>query len=280
MPRPLRFLFALALAAGPAAAQPAQGPLGDFPAALDRGTLTEWVKQRTDLTPASVVSVSPMNLMALTAIDRPEPYVRGRYRVQLQAEVINADAVAATGRSSWTAGAEVDCLERRIRLGAIREYSRRQLQGLARETPATEAWTYPAIGTNLHNVVRAVCDADYRRPLTAGPVEAAPPPPAPPATPYTPRLSQAEPSGPPGIAAVQVTASADEVSARAALGALRARFADQISGLSARVVRADVGGRTVYRALLSGFPTRERAQQLCRTLQASGQDCFLRPPGG
>ena len=75
---------------------------------------------------------------------------------------------------------------------------------------------------------------------------------------------------------MQVAAAAAAPQARRELANVQSRFA-AAAGLDAAVVEAQVSGRTVYRAVLSGFESRAQAVELCEALQARGQACFLRP---
>jgi hypothetical protein len=76
-------------------------------------------------------------------------------------------------------------------------------------------------------------------------------------------------------AAVQVAASEAEGDARDA-GAKARRLTSQGEALSITVVKASVGGRTVYRAMLHNFPARADAFKTCEALKARGQACFVR----
>ncbi|WP_374570837.1 SPOR domain-containing protein [Phenylobacterium sp.] len=88
--------------------------------------------------------------------------------------------------------------------------------------------------------------------------------------------------GPRSPVAVQIGASDSEAGAIKALQSAAARFGDRLAGTSFATVKVDVGGRTLYRALVHGFPTSGDAQGFCAAYKASGHDCFVRsslPPG-
>jgi hypothetical protein len=70
---------------------------------------------------------------------------------------------------------------------------------------------------------------------------------------------------------VQISATPTEGAALADLKALAGRLA----GRATRVERADVGGKTYYRALVTGFSASE-AHAFCASLKAAGRACFVR----
>jgi len=122
---------------------------------------------------------------------------------------------------------------------------------------------------------------DSGRPAPAAPPPATfSPPPAPPpqvamATP-SPATSAARPRsrGSSG-AGVQVAAAESQAGARAALSRIQ-RMSSDWGQLSSETVRADVGGRTVYRAILHGFASQGEANAMCERLKAKGGSCFVR----
>jgi hypothetical protein len=57
--------------------------------------------------------------------------------------------------------------------------------------------------------------------------------------------------------------------------ALKAALPGQTKGLSSATTTVAVHGRTVYRALVEGFPSSEAAAAFCRTLKASGRPCLV-----
>ncbi|MGL4439372.1 MAG: SPOR domain-containing protein [Bosea sp. (in: a-proteobacteria)] len=74
---------------------------------------------------------------------------------------------------------------------------------------------------------------------------------------------------------VQLGAPGSEAEARSTFSSLQRRFADQLSGDSPVIRRADVGnGRTVYRLRVGPF-SREDAAEKCQALQAAGGQCFI-----
>lgn len=75
--------------------------------------------------------------------------------------------------------------------------------------------------------------------------------------------------------AVQVIGSPNEDEARRATARVIARFSGQ-GPLASNVVRAEVGGRPVYRGLIKGFASRAEANAYCGKLKVAGQACFLR----
>jgi hypothetical protein len=76
-----------------------------------------------------------------------------------------------------------------------------------------------------------------------------------------------------GRAVAQVAASPSEAEARRHLESLKAKVR-MPDGVASRVVKAEVGGKTVYRAQFAGFRTTAEAQAYCRSVGSSG--CFVR----
>jgi hypothetical protein len=108
------------------------------------------------------------------------------------------------------------------------------------------------------------------------------PPAAPPAPPEAlkPKAKPAGPSAPApaggGTVAVQVGASPSLPDIQGLLTRFKKKFAGELGGLSAGVATVQVDGKTVNRALVSGFASAAEAKAFCKTLSAAGQACFIR----
>ena len=287
------------LATGGARAQ--DQPPAAFPIAMDRQDLVGWLRRETDITPAQVVAVSPSAVTAvLGAIETASP--RG-VRMALRAEAIDAQVSDREGALSWHMVVEADCEGHRLRQGETTGYAGRNLLGDGRKIrPASDTWSQPPAGSQLENVWRAACEPDFQRPLsTPRKVAAArsvtpaplrlrplliqdihPPPTAPVAKverPLPPVRTMAignDPETPRSTAAVQLGALATSAAAEAMLASLRTGYVGAMQGLSTRVAPASVGGRTVYRALVTGFTRAVDARQFCAGLKTGGVACFVR----
>ncbi|HEY2357740.1 MAG TPA: SPOR domain-containing protein [Phenylobacterium sp.] len=122
-----------------------------------------------------------------------------------------------------------------------------------------------------------------------GPMATAPPPKPAPAAPtpgpvrvatVTPPAAQPPKPAPkrpiiPSIA-IQVGASPDLPEAKGILARVKHRYAGELDGFKSDVATAEVGGKPLYRALISGFSSTSDAKALCAKLQAGGQACFVR----
>ena len=53
-------------------------------------------------------------------------------------------------------------------------------------------------------------------------------------------------------------------------------LAGEMGGLTGNVATVAVDGKTVNRALISGFGTNAQAGEFCKKLSAEGQACFIR----
>ena len=76
-------------------------------------------------------------------------------------------------------------------------------------------------------------------------------------------------------AAVQVVAVSSEAAARAAIARAR-QLSAEAAGLQNTVVRAEVAGKVVYRAIFYGFDGQGAATSMCQRLKAAGGQCFVR----
>lgn len=273
----------LAALCGPARAEPPAA----FPATVDRAGLTTWLRRETDITPPQVIAVSPSAVTAvLGTIETRAP---DDVRMALRAEAIDPKVSDREGVLSWHMLVEVDCPGHKLRLGPTTGYVRRNLLGAGREIrPGSEAWVAPPVGAQLENVWRAACEAGFQRPL-APPrsfsiVQASTPAAAntpPEATVSAPGRAMAavtvtEAPAPHSAAAVQLGALATRAAAEAVLTDLQGRFADAMRGLSTAVAPASVRGRTLYRALVTGFSQDVDANRFCVGLKAGGVACFVR----
>lgn len=282
---------ALVVVWGGASLAQAPSPPAAFPRSLERQPLLDWLRRETDITPGQVVAVGASAVTAIVSIfpaaNGPGP------RVVIRAEATDRAAAARDGALSWHVSLNADCDRRRVQLGETTGYRERNLLGerwMLR--PAEPDWRTPEPGTPLESVWRAVCEPGFRRPLEVarldtaqGPiptapreppqVRSAPPDPASEPPPAEPARSVSQPRAPASGASVQVLASPSEAAARAAL----ARLGPELDGRSGRVERAQVQGRTWYRAIITGFENRAEAGRFCETLRSAGQACFVRPGG-
>ncbi|MDP3173637.1 MAG: hypothetical protein Q8M88_04300, partial [Phenylobacterium sp.] len=199
----------LKIAAGAAAlwSSAATGGLAqpsDFPAALDVRSLTAWIGANTSLPTATIVSVGANSIIGLRSAVLAGPDRPGVYHAQIWSEVISRPAATAGGYMSWSADIDVDCQSRRSKATRIQNYPLRNLGGVSRELPGAPDWVSPTVGTQLYSLIASVCDPNYKRPLSATKIAAAPPAPdvlqAAPAAPPAPVVVAAQPAKPAPVA--------------------------------------------------------------------------------
>jgi hypothetical protein len=106
-------LIAAALAASATMAA-AQGVI-TFPPSRSLGDIAAWLVRDTPLTPAQIVDVSPAAVTAITSAT-PMGETRG-FKASISSEAVDPQMLAHDGIASWTIPVEVDCGERRVRLG-------------------------------------------------------------------------------------------------------------------------------------------------------------------
>ena len=296
-------MVALVCVAGAGAAA---GQTSSFPAALGRETLLVWLQRETDILPDQVVAVTPQ---ALTSIVSTFPAGAGPGpRLVIRAEALSPEIQSRTGALSWHVSLTADCQNRRIKLGETTGYSERNLLGTRSVLRAAEAtWRQPEPGTAVEHAWRAACEPGFQGPFKSSAVKLAR---ADQPTPVTAPVSEPpQPaSGPPVVGAemvpvpaprpAKVSTSPAPRSVRppipasrasglvAQLGALPSDAAAKslLSSLSRRldgrptwVEKADVSGRTWYRAMTGGFVDATDAAQFCAGLRAANLSCFVRP---
>jgi hypothetical protein len=79
-----------------------------------------------------------------------------------------------------------------------------------------------------------------------------------------------------GSIAVQVGASPSLPDIQGLLARFKKKFAGEMGGLTGSVATLEVDGKTVNRALISGFGSNAEASAFCKKLSAEGQACFIR----
>jgi len=291
--------LAIALAAAGATPSFAQSTANaTYPASRSLADIGSWLRTDTPLVASQVVDIGPSAVTAITA-SSPLGQPRG-FTAQISAETLDPTIGAQDLVLSWSIPVDVDCEKRLVRLGAMTGYPARDLHTAPRIVRDPDPdWVAPSPVAPLGAVMRALCDRDFKRPLLGGPFRqtaAAKPPKAvakapepasapdptvaaaaPPKPQATPKAAAAPKAGPaaPGLA-VQVGASPSQPDAKGIIGKVQKKFAGDLGGFSTDVVSAEVDGKTVYRAVITGFHAASEATALCEKLKAGGQACFVR----
>jgi hypothetical protein len=140
------------------------------------------------------------------------------------------------------------------------------------ELMVTAVGVRPAPQPSAQQVSQAAPPPPTLRPSVAPPalpaVKPAPRPVAPPPKREPPRASAT-----PGKVRVQIAAVAAAANAQEAL----AKLGKLPAPLGRSVQAATVNGRTVHRALVTGFATRAEASAFCAKVERRGGACFIRP---
>jgi hypothetical protein len=301
-------LGATTFAAAPAAAQAVPVSYPPSRALPDVGA---WLQRETPIAPGQVVDISPS---AVTAITGAQPAGRPRgFLASISSEALDPQILSHEAIASWSIPVEVDCDKRTVRLGVMTGFASRDLRSDPKTVREADSnWVAPTATAPLGAVIRALCDRDFRRPLAGkvkvaaggktpevakAPEATAPQPKAPRETPAlrpalpAPKTAVAEapspksasakppsakaPSGG-GSIAVQIGASPSQPEIQALLAKAKAKFAADMGGLTGAVATVQIDGKTVNRALISGFGTNAEANVFCKKLAAEGQACFIR----
>lgn len=301
-------LGAVLAAAGPPAR--AQSAPISYPPSRALGDIGAWLQRETPLAPGQVVDISPSAVTAVTGA-KPTGQPRG-FLASISSEALDPQILSHEGIASWSIPVEVDCDKRAVRLGVMTGFTGRDLKNDPKTVREADAnWVTPTAAAPLGSVIRALCDRDFHRPLmgklkTAGGKVAEPAKPPPEAVakaepePKAPRVTPAlRPSLPPvepkaaeasapkaapaarppaggGTIAVQIGASPSKPDIEGLLARFKTKFAGEMGGLTEHVATVEVDGKTVNRALISGFATNAQANAFCKKLAAQGQACFIR----
>jgi cell division septation protein DedD len=282
-----------------------------YPKSRALSDVAAWIVSDTPLQLSQVVDAGPSAVTAVTSA-APTGEPRG-FLANIAAEALDPSIGKQEDNLSWTIPVEIDCDKRQVRLGDMTGYGARDLKSAPRVVRAADTtWVTPSSTAPLGAVLRSMCDRDYKRPFAGAKVAAKPPEtkaakPGPPPvvvnlqpskskTPLADavaanRPAKAPPEPAPSPAAtpaaapiahgtspfvVQVGASPSEDDAKALLARAQKKFAGALTGFKADVVSAQVDGKTVYRAQITGFAGGGGANALCDQLKAAGQACFVR----
>jgi hypothetical protein len=90
-----------------------------------------------------------------------------------------------------------------------------------------------------------------------------------------PRPKLTPPAGGGGVS-VQIGASPNPKDAQTVLDRFHKKFGGELGGLTTSVASVQIDGKTVSRALVTGFKTTIEATRYCQALNAQGQPCFVR----
>ncbi|WP_372785647.1 SPOR domain-containing protein [Phenylobacterium sp.] len=277
--------LALSATVAPAAAE---GSAINYPPSRSLADVAAWLQRDTPISPAQVVDISPSAVAAVVAVT-PTGEPRG-FLATIDYEAMNPEIESHDGIASWSIPVQVDCDRRAVRLGMMTGFRSRDLQSDPKVLrPADANFVTPTPSAPLGSVIRALCDRDFRRPLMGGrfrtaskaPDKAAKSPVAPadapaPAAAPKPAKPVVKTAGTGSAVSVQVGASSSLPDAQDLLARLRKKSPALLAGLTTDVATVEVEGKTVNRALISGFATAVEAAQLCEKLKAGGQACFVR----
>jgi hypothetical protein len=284
-----------------------------YPPSRALSDVTAWLQRDTPIAPGQVVDVSPSAVTAVTGA-QPTGQPRG-FLAAISSEALDPQILSHEGIASWSIPVEIDCDKRSVRLGIMTGFTGRDLKNDPKTVREADTnWVTPTTSAPLGAAIRALCDRDFHRPLVgklktaAGkpPEPAKPPaeivakaePPEPRETgPKAPRAAPAlRPTLPPakptavaeapspkakppaagGAIAVQIGASSSKPDIEGLLAKFKKKFAGEMGGLTGAVATVEVDGKSVNRALISGFGTNAQAGEFCKKLSAQGQACFIR----
>lgn len=160
-----------------AAAPPEPELMPAFPTTMERGAVTQWLRDRAALPAGVPVEMGPDSALAILT-DSTEGRPRGVHGVTFREEGVSIDFVTRNGGRSLSGEGEINCIDGTMRLSSLAIYLGSGLRGdRVTSFPPQTTWRQPARGTVLDRVVQSVC---YVPPTPAGPRPAYVSPPVPP----------------------------------------------------------------------------------------------------
>jgi hypothetical protein len=265
----------------PASAAPVSND--GFPSDRSPSVIVSWLGQKTDIVPASVISVGADMVVAIAKTGLRDEISGNIKGVHLRGEAISAKFAAAMGGRSSSTTLDVNCTDGTAMLYQTKIFAQNNLKGAVIVLPGSNSWITPPKAAYLWDAVQAVCDARFERPLAPQTLAAAqvptlrgtaapeadpetPPKASPPSVTVAPRPSDTE---------VQVVASATPEAAQAILNQIARAFPSNPSQ-TFRIEPVTVGTKTLYRGLLGGFADRAQATRFCARLKAEARACMVR----
>lgn len=229
--------------------------------------------ERTKMPRSAVVVVKPDIVIGL----RNSPGVHSAAdKLTLQGEVVDPDAVARLGYQSMRSLVAINCETRRDRVVEMEVFSLPNLRGTSQKRALPGGWVQPSEDAYMADVIRLICKPTSPQPVVNDPIS--PPPQLKPTVDLGPRPKPA--SVPPpqtttpkpvGTAIAQIGSVDSEAAAKSMLKAIGGLI---ISPLVTRVETALVGGRTYYRAQVTGFSSRSAAASFCVKIVTRGGSCI------
>jgi hypothetical protein len=171
-----------------------------YPAALESRDLRAWLKKETDISPETVVAISPL---ALIAIMQTQPVASPEgYQVTVRAEILDPSFATQQQLLSWHATIKLACADRAVSVGEATGHTQRNLLGEGRPVEViAQGWKPVIEGTMQEQVWNARCSKTFKPPLMGQEVSLSPPIPAPPRTPDAPIATVRSPPAGAGPAA-------------------------------------------------------------------------------
>lgn len=289
--------FALPLHALAQAAAP-------YPFTQDQLEVSRWLKAQTDAPPGGLVGIDDGRAFVLTPRSADPGATAsgpdGATDAVVQVEALTPRAAALMHGRSMRIEAQVRCADRQVQLAETSTFAGARQAGAAVETRRGPGYAAAPTGSMLDRVVDKVCG---RSSTIAAAAPAAPPIPAeppvgaePPANPAGAPEAAAPPASEPASGAsapAEVAAPSPARSAHAGGGASaqigafpsaedadtawrKAQGLASSGGLRLRIEPVKSASRTLYRALVEGFPSRDAAQAFCSALKTAGRPCLVR----
>ncbi len=237
-----------------------------YPDASDPAALGRWFALTTHLSARSIMAITDNAIFAIFA----QRSHKGLALVDLHEEVISPDFAEAAGGRSLHIRLQINCVKRQVRLMALDLYAGANLTGDSVHRAPENDWTAPSPGTYVSDALHAACDADYKSPFAAVAVAQTDTPAQ--AKVRIVKTPSAPPSGTTAVAQVGAFSGAD--SAASTWRAIRNAFPTQTEPLTFTAIPVTAGGRSFFRAVVSGFAKAGDAGAFCAQLQKANFKCL------
>jgi hypothetical protein len=237
-----------------------------YPDANDPTALGRWFGQTTHLPAKSILAITENAIFAAFPQHTSGPL----WTVDVRIEAITPQSTAKLGGRSIRLRLNVRCDTNTVRLSFLDVYPGADLTGAPTHRAPPNDWARPKPNSYVADAVRLACDKTFQGPFAAiasGGPEPAPAPKQAPALRARPPLKSAY--------AAQIGAYSTAALSEGAWQALKAAKPELSGGLTSVTTPVKVGARTLYRAIVKGFPSAEAAASFCQTLRTSGRPCLV-----
>jgi hypothetical protein len=227
--------------------------------------------------PPPAASVAPLNRpMANAGNSMPANSANSMPVSAATSMAVNAGNGSSANTSNGTMGGDEP---RKIRTVSVKgDQADAAASPAAKPTPATRSAAPAAAPMRTPQPVTANANASSNAPMPITPQAGAAP--ADGRTRTASTNAAAQPITPVAVTSaggylVQVSSQSNEADAQKSFKSLQGKYPDMLGSREPLIKQADVGGKTVYRAMVGPFASSGEAIQFCNGLKTAGGQCFV-----